>query len=224
MKIKKKRILITAGATTVPIDRVRAITNIFKGRTGTEIAKEFARHGHDVTLITSSPFLLFVSWFKKINVIKYHTYDELYAAMEKEITGKKRYDIVIHSAAVSDYKVAGTFIKDENGQLIQIDSSGKVSSNHEEMFLRLIPTEKIINKIRRSWGFSGYLVKFKLQVGITDNELREIADESREESRAEMIVANCLEWAHKRAEIRTKNQAIPVLRKNLAKALRKELE
>lgn len=32
------RVLVTAGATQVPIDRVRAITNVFTGRTGTQVA------------------------------------------------------------------------------------------------------------------------------------------------------------------------------------------
>ena len=56
------KVLVTAGATMSPIDKVRAITNIFKGRTGTAIAKYFAKsRRHDVTLITSSPGLL-LSW------------------------------------------------------------------------------------------------------------------------------------------------------------------
>ena len=53
-----KRVLITAGATTVPIDKVRAITNIFKGRTGTEIAEFFSKKGCQVILLTSNPELV----------------------------------------------------------------------------------------------------------------------------------------------------------------------
>src|SRR5438034_5962598 len=45
------RILVTAGNTLVPIDRVRCITNIFTGRTGARIALHAQERGHDVTLL-----------------------------------------------------------------------------------------------------------------------------------------------------------------------------
>ena len=45
-------VLVTAGNTQTPLDRVRAITNIFSGRTGTRIALEAHRRGHRVTLLT----------------------------------------------------------------------------------------------------------------------------------------------------------------------------
>ena len=53
-----KSVLVTAGSTMVPIDKVRAITNIFNGRTGTNIALYFAQQGWNVTLVTSNPSLL----------------------------------------------------------------------------------------------------------------------------------------------------------------------
>ena len=49
------RILVTAGNTQTPIDQVRCITNIFTGRTGTQIALAAHRHGHSVCLVTSHP-------------------------------------------------------------------------------------------------------------------------------------------------------------------------
>jgi phosphopantothenate-cysteine ligase/phosphopantothenoylcysteine decarboxylase/phosphopantothenate--cysteine ligase len=48
-------LLVTAGNTLVPIDKVRGITNIFTGRTGASIALEAHRRGHGVTLLTSHP-------------------------------------------------------------------------------------------------------------------------------------------------------------------------
>jgi len=39
--MKRKRVLVTAGNTSVPIDRVRVISNIFKGRTGAGIPITF---------------------------------------------------------------------------------------------------------------------------------------------------------------------------------------
>ena len=51
-------ILVTAGNTQTPLDRVRCITNIFSGRTGARIAAEAAARGHRVTLLTSHPEVL----------------------------------------------------------------------------------------------------------------------------------------------------------------------
>src|SRR6516164_3237203 len=48
-------LLVTAGNTQVPIDRVRCLTNIFTGRTGAAIALHAHARGHAVTLLTSHP-------------------------------------------------------------------------------------------------------------------------------------------------------------------------
>lgn len=219
------KILVTAGATQTPIDKVRAITNIFKGRTGSAIARYIYSHsgvhsGAGVTLLTSNSLERELS--QGYRVIKYRTYDELYARMEEEIrTGG--YDAVIHSAAVSDYKVEGcyTCAQKETGDgyievaLMEEDASGKVSGSHEELFLRLVPTEKIIDKIRAEWGFTGILVKFKLQVGISDDELLRIAAKSMADSQADMIVANCLEWCDRSAYILAKGEATVVVPRDL---------
>ena len=42
-------ILITAGNTAAPVDRVRVVTNIFTGRTGAEVARTAWMRGHRVT-------------------------------------------------------------------------------------------------------------------------------------------------------------------------------
>ena len=221
------KVLVTAGSTNVMIDQVRCISNIFKGKTGNAIAEYFNNTQSDVTVITSSP-----DYFKNhaIKVLPYKTYDELYSLMEQEIT-TGNYDVVIHSAAVSDYKVEGTYVyktypqgdkRDELGWAIgpglsKVDSSKKISSTEKELYLKLVPTEKIIDKIRSPWGFKGKLVKFKLQVGISESELMNIAQKSMSDSNADFIVANCLEWAKDRAIILTNyyDSLIEVTRDNL---------
>ena len=201
------KILITAGSTNVMIDKVRCISNIFKGRTGSEIARHFFYEvaGCHQDLITSNPnYFGSEDIARGINIFPYKTYDELYSLMEQKIT-TNNYDVIIHSAAVSDYKVEGTYVYYTGGffapGLAKIDSSKKISSLENELYLKLVPTEKIIDKIRDPWGFKGILVKFKLQVGISDEELLTIAKKSLKDSSADFIVANCLEWSKDRAYI-----------------------
>lgn len=211
------KVLITAGCTTVPIDQVRAVTNIFKGRTGASIAEGFAREGHDVTLITSNRS--FAAAESNLRMVSYKTFDDLNRVMEMEIVAHK-YDTIIHSAAVSDYRVAGVFTKNNDGMLAEVNSDNKVSSSHSELFMRLTPTVKLIDKIRTDWGFAGTLVKFKLEVGISDVRLHEIAYQSMLASRANMIVANCLEWsAHYAYIIEANGDSKKVSRRELPSAL-----
>ena len=185
-------ILVTAGNTQTPIDRVRCITNIFSGRTGARIATEAAARGHRVTLLTSHPEAL--GGDAGVRVRPYRTFDDLDALMAEEITSG-RYDAVVHAAAVSDYHVAGVFAG--CGGRLEDAAAGKVKSHHPELWLRLVPAPKLIDKVRAEWGFAGVLAKFKLEVGVSDAELLDVAERSRAHSGADLMCANTLEGMHK---------------------------
>ena len=71
-----------------------------------------------------------------------------------------------------------------------------MKSHHPELWLRLVPAPKLIDKVRAEWGFAGTLVKFKLEVGATDAGLLDVAERSRALSRANLMCANTLEGMH----------------------------
>ena len=52
-----------------------------------------------------------------------------------------------------------------------------------------------MDRIRQPWGFTGVLVKFKLEVGISEERPVEVADASRRQSAADLMVANTLDGA-----------------------------
>jgi phosphopantothenate-cysteine ligase/phosphopantothenoylcysteine decarboxylase/phosphopantothenate--cysteine ligase len=194
------KILVTAGNTQTPIDRVRCITNVFTGRTGAAVAARAFDRGHLVTLLTSHSDVLDTiptsrrREMQAFRVRSYRTFDDLAAAMAGEIA-QGGFDAVIHAAAVSDYCVAGIFDRPGGDEV----SAGKVKSSHPELWLKLVPTPKLVDKIRSEWGFRGILVKFKLEVGVSEEALQRVAEEARQHSRAELMVANTLEgmqeWA-----------------------------
>lgn len=200
-------ILVTAGNTQTPIDRVRCITNVFTGRTGAQIAIEAARRGHRVTLLTSHPqavrALAPALDIGAMEVEAYRTFADLQDAMAARIPGGK-FDALIHAAAVSDFMVAGVYAPAAgtafdpatgawtHGKMRDV-SAGKVKSHHPELWLRLTPTPKLADLVRGPWEFRGVFVKFKLEVGAADAELRDIAQRSREQSDADLVVANTLE-------------------------------
>lgn len=195
------RVLVTAGNTQVPIDRVRSITNIFTGRTGARIALAARADGHDVTLLTSHPEVVAgmvgkppagTCW----TLESYRTFDELEEWLDRHVRGG-RFDAVIHVAAVSDYRSAGVYrwASGEPAPTLLNRAIGKIKSDEPELWLRLARTPKLIDRMRTNWGFTGVLVKFKLEVGLDDPDLLAVAESSRVHSRADLMVANTLEGA-----------------------------
>lgn len=204
-------ILVTAGNTQTPIDKVRCITNIFTGRTGAAIALEAWRRGHRVRLMTSHPEAVAdlaadLTLDDRWAVETYRTFDDLHGLLERRV--RENPDAILHAAAVSDYIAAGVFapeakFDEATGQYAGrfVDrAAGKVKSDEPELWLRLTRAPKLVDLFREPWGFTGTLVKFKLEVEKTDDELLAIAERSRTQSRADVMVANTLEgsahWAY----------------------------
>lgn len=172
-----KNILITAGNTWSPIDDVRVITNIFSGETGLNIAKQCAKKGFKVTLILAdlrSDIKLY--FHKNIKIIRAITFNELYETLKTEIKNKK-YNYLIQAASISDFKV-------------KQEVKGKIKSGFN-MKLRLIPTKKIVNKIKK-WDSEIKLIKFKLEAESSRKQLIQIAIKSKKESNADLVIANNL--------------------------------
>jgi phosphopantothenate---cysteine ligase (CTP) len=215
-------LLVTAGNTQVYIDKVRCLTNIFTGRTGAAIALEAYRRGHTVTLFTSHPDT--VEKLKtesapaqdRWRMFQYQTLADLDRLMQVELT-KSKYDVVVHCAAVSDYLSAGIFAPAPGTSFQQEANTwyadpgkspalvergaGKVKSDEPELWLRLVRAPKLVDKVRTDWGFHGTLVKFKLEVGLTDDQLLTVAEKSRVHSQADFMVANLLEKATAAASV-----------------------
>jgi phosphopantothenate---cysteine ligase (CTP) len=206
-------ILVTAGNTRAPIDRVRCVTNIFTGKTGANIARTAWARGHAVTLLTSAPETVAdrptgdPDAERRFAVLPYFTFDDLTALMHQHVKSQP-YDVIVHSAAVSDYLVAGTYgpkpgtyFNARTGEwegrppAMAEQRAGKIRSTEPELWVRMVRAPKLVDKVRPHWGFRGLLVKFKLEVGLTDHDLLDVAEQSRRQSDADLIVANTLEAA-----------------------------
>jgi phosphopantothenoylcysteine synthetase/decarboxylase len=201
------KVLVTAGNTLVPIDRVRCLTNIFSGRTGAGLAWHAYERGHQVTLLTSHPEVLRERTANlgdpgRWRCLSYQTFADLEKLMEQHI-GQVPQDAVIHCAAVSDYRAAGIFAPASGTQFsaeeqtwagapprLEDRAAGKIKSDEPELWLRLVRTPKLVDRIRSDWGFGGLLVKFKLEVEVDPKRLVEIAEKSRQHSGADWMVAN----------------------------------
>ena len=94
------RVVVTAGRTEEPLDRVRVITNHSSGRMGIEIARAFIEAGAEVRLIAGE---LSVPLPAGVTVTQATTTERMRAAV---LSALPRTDVLVMCAAVADYRPA----------------------------------------------------------------------------------------------------------------------
>jgi phosphopantothenoylcysteine synthetase/decarboxylase len=197
------RCLVTAGNTREMIDRVRDWGNIFTGNTGYSIAKALSEKA-DVDLLTSNrAHLDELPRLKLPHPIQgsaFTSHAELRGSLAA-LLARQTYDAIFMTAAIADYKPTGVYsVLSRNPEArgievwkVQNVQAGKVKSTYDELAVLGERTEKIIDLFRSEWNHRGLLIKFKLEVGISKDELLKIADASRKASQADYLVANTLD-------------------------------
>ena len=166
--LKGKKILITAGPTVEKIDPVRVITNISTGKTGTLLASELVSAGAKVTLVYGPG----TAYPPKCKVIPVKTVTDMFNVVRKEL--KKKYDIVILTAAASDY--------------IPKNSKTKINSK-KPLTIKLTKAPKIIDFVKK-WQKSVFLVGFKAETDVSKRELVTKSRRKMKESKADLMVGN----------------------------------
>lgn len=172
---KDLRVLVTSGPTAVPVDGMRVITNRSTGEMGRLIAGEFVIQGARVTLLEGVAVTTTVPLASGISHKKFFFYDELARLLDQELA--RGYDIVIHAAAVSDYKLA-TVIK---GKLV----SGKA------LTLDLVPTKKLVDQIKKK-APDVILVGFKLETQLARPFILRRVDSLFKKAGCDLVVGNAL--------------------------------
>ena len=188
------KILVTSGGTSEAIDRVRSITNHSTGRLGLVITEALIKAGHEVCLITTSHAIKPAS-HPNLKIIEIKNTLDLLEEMRNLV---KDYQVLIHSMAVSDYTpVYMTSIdevkasQDLSEFLTKHNTETKISSKEEAQILFLKKNPKIISLVKE-WNPKIHLIGFKLLVDVSREYLIQIARESLEKNKADIIVANDL--------------------------------
>jgi phosphopantothenoylcysteine decarboxylase / phosphopantothenate---cysteine ligase len=166
--LEGRNVMVSAGGTYEDIDPVRGISNRSSGKMGLEMAQEAFRRGADVTMVTGRMDVDVPSIFNHIMVESTH---QMQIELEKNLI---EYDIFISAAAVSDFTVE----KQES----------KISSS-DNLTLRLKPATKIINKAKE-YNPGLYLVGFKAEYDVSNDQLVDSAKKRMIESGADLMVAN----------------------------------
>ena len=188
------KILVTSGGTSEAIDRVRSITNHSTGHLGLVITEALIKAGHEVCLITTSQAVRPASQ-PNLKIIEIKNTLDLLEEMRNLV---KDYQVLIHSMAVSDYTpVYMTSIdevqasQDLSEFLTKHNTETKISSKEEAQILFLKKNPKIISLVKE-WNPKIHLIGFKLLVDVSREYLIQIARESLEKNKADIIVANDL--------------------------------
>lgn len=154
-----RRVLVTGGPTPVPVDDVRRLTNKFTGRLGIAIAEELHLRGADVTLLLGAGSAAAPAW---LNHHVLPTFDDHLAAVEDVLSAGACFAGVF-SAAVADYRPA-------------VAHRGKLKSGGALSRIELVPTEKVIARVRNGYA-DLQMVTFKYEEGVEHDDLMAIARE-----------------------------------------------
>ncbi len=168
-KFTGKNILINAGPTYEPIDPVRFIGNRSSGKMGIAIAKAFAEHGAQVTLVLGPTSLKSPAG---VLLIPVQTAEEMYTAMIEQSDSA---DIIVMAAAVADYSPVDV-------------SDQKIKKTGDEMVLNLNETKDILKTVGDRKKANQFLCGFALE---TENE-KENALKKLKTKNLDMIVLNSL--------------------------------
>lgn len=212
------RILITAGGTSEPIDRVRAITNHSTGKLGAAIAAAFLQYPQAVIDYVTTKQAVNPVEDSRIRLHYIESTADLLATLQL-LLEQTAYTAVIHSMAVSDFTTENSFSQEQFlalftqqlttaavdselspaaleaaltaiSSLPQVDK--KISSDTERLILVLKKTPKVIQQIKQLQPAT-LLVGFKLLVGVDKDELLATAQAALKKNQADFVLANDLE-------------------------------
>ena len=164
--------LITSGPTWVAVDSMRVISNRSSGRMGKALANELKKTGAKITLLEGP--VTYRMQIKGVAIRQFKYYDELASLLRQEL--KNNYAVVVHAAAVSDYRLKKIFSK-------------KISSRLSSLKLGLVPTKKLINEIKRI-DPKTFLVGFKLEAVWNKNSLFKKTRDLFKKAHCDLVVAN----------------------------------
>lgn len=164
--LEGKHFLISAGPTIEAIDPMRYISNYSSGKMGYAIAREAARRGAEVILVSGVTQLECPKGVERINV---KSAEQMYEAMHSKFEWA---DAVIKTAAVADYRPKDT-------------SAHKIKKDNSELVLELMPNPDILKSLGERKTHQ-VLVGFAAE---TQNVI-EYARQKIEKKNLDFIVAN----------------------------------
>lgn len=172
--------VITAGGTSEPIDDVRMVTNLSRGRFGAALAEALVTRGVRVTLLASASLADHPEWIDPAaTVVPFRSFRDLDLALGRVLADDPA-DLLFMAAAVADYA--------------PVPASGKIRSTEDELVVHMRRNPKLLAGLRRRCGPETFLVGFKLLSGVSSDELVRTALRQVRSDELDLTVANDLQY------------------------------
>jgi phosphopantothenoylcysteine synthetase/decarboxylase len=181
--MSNREVIITAGGTREQIDDVRYIGNFSGGRLGHSLATQYAKLGHQVLLLAPTNV---IDRFGLPDGAEYESFTSA-ESLRDRLLAQTSARLVLHAAAVADYMPERTY--------------GKLSSDSDELVLRLKRTPKILPNLRSHFGDTTMIVGFKLLSNVNRSVLMAAAVQQIQASGTNLCVANDLQLIGEEREI-----------------------
>ncbi|MCQ2561942.1 MAG: hypothetical protein MJ186_07840 [Clostridia bacterium] len=221
-----KNILITGGPTNEAIDKVMTITNMSTGSLSCAFAKTALEAGDKVTLIfhhsvlRSAKFAAYgLADNPNVKLVSIDSCQEMLDAIKAEAECGEKYDVIIHAAAVGDYRPEFSFrMEDMAAEIAEkimatdcmdrealeefilnilvkpdcvVRDDSKISSYEPHLTTKLTLTTKIISNLR-GWFPDALLIGCKLLENVEKDHLYEVAQKLAAKNNMDYIMANDL--------------------------------
>ena len=175
----RPRVLITAGPTHEPIDRVRYIGNRSSGRMGIALAEACIARGWPATLLLG-PVAIPPPQHSHLSVLRFQTAADLQRLLWEHWP---LHDLLLMAAAVADYTVAGV------GDMESRAIPEKIKRAGDRLTLELVPTPDLLASLAPITRANQTVVGFALEpaADLVRESLRKLAGK-----RLDAIVANPL--------------------------------
>ena len=161
------KVLVNAGPTQESLDPVRIITNHSSGKMGYALARQAARRGADVTLVSGPVNLNVPLGVKVVNIVNAA---DMYEAMTANAADA---DIMIMSAAVADYTPAVT-------------ADNKIKKSDGNLAIEMVRTKDILKTLGESKKEGQFICGFSMETeNMVENSRKKLVSKN-----ADMICAN----------------------------------
>jgi phosphopantothenoylcysteine synthetase/decarboxylase len=177
--------IVTAGPSYEELDKVRRLTNFSTGALGSELADYLIEQGHEVELFRGY-YSTFQSSTKAQQLHVFTTGTDLRRRLEA-LEGSD-VGAIFHAAAVSDFGFGKIWRRKPTGELTEVRSP-KISTRGEPLLAELVPTPKIIERLR-VWFPTAKIVGWKYEMEGPFGRVLLQAERQLEENQTDACVVN----------------------------------
>lgn len=179
------RCVVTAGPTYERLDDVRRLTNFSTGRLGVELAAHLTAAGHEVILLVGEQ----ATWPGERRAAEVQVFSTTQDLLDRlaRLRGPQ-VGAVFHAAAVSDFTFGRVLERTETGELRELQE-GKISTRQGTLLAELVPTPKLISRLREFFP-AALIVGWKFEVDGDRDSVLAKARQQIVENRTTACVAN----------------------------------